>query len=71
MTKEEKEHLDGFNDGYVLQEYKPQLLEQILRVPNKNGYFQGLKDGKKQMEKELFKQQLKTNQQNLDLELGE
>lgn len=57
-----KKYLKGFNDGYILKEQKPDLLENILNTTSSNDYIQGLKDG----EREFKKQKVKSRTQELD-----
>lgn len=42
-----EKYIKGFNDGYLLKKYKPQLLENILNITSTNDYIQGLKDGER------------------------
>lgn len=49
-----REYLNGFNHGYFLHKYEPELLEDVLKSPQvDNQYFEGLKDGKAEFNKEL------------------
>lgn len=46
-------YLKGFNHGYDLQKHDPELLEEILKIPqDDNKYYDGLKDSKSEFEKE-------------------
>ena len=54
MEEPTGQYVKGFNHGYELQKHEPNLLNQLLNASNpKSDYFQGLKDGRKQMEKEI------------------
>lgn len=68
MDNDEK-FIKGFNHGYILQEHEPKLLDQILKVENKNDYVDGLRDGKKQQVKDQALKQIKDIQQSKDLGL--
>ncbi|TCP25146.1 hypothetical protein EV195_104179 [Tenacibaculum skagerrakense] len=57
-----EKYIKGFNDGYLLKEHKPELLENILNTTSSNDYIQGLKDG----EREFKKQKVKSRTQELD-----
>lgn len=61
MSKEK--YIKGFNDGYLLKEHKPELLENILNTTSSNDYIQGLKDG----EREFRQQKVKSRTQELDV----
>jgi hypothetical protein len=57
-----EKYIKGFNDGFLLREHKPELLENILNTTSSNDYIQGLKDG----EREFKKQKVKSRTQELD-----
>lgn len=57
-----EKYIKGFNDGYLLKEHKPELLENILNITSSNDYIQGLKDG----EREFKQQKVKSRTQELD-----
>lgn len=72
-----KKYIKGFNDGYLLKEHKPELLENILNTTSSNDYIQGLKDGEREFKQQKVKsrtQELedlkssKSKKRNLDLE---
>ena len=42
--------IKGFNDGYLINEHEPKLLNKILQSKNENVYFKALAAGKKQQE---------------------
>jgi hypothetical protein len=44
---ENKKYIKGFNDGYLLKQYKPQLIENLLNISSSSDYIQGLKDGER------------------------
>jgi uncharacterized membrane protein YgcG len=55
----EQQYIKGFNNGYLLSQHEPELLQQILQSPIKdNDYFNGLKSGHKEYEMEKTKQHL-------------
>jgi len=52
---EEKIHpkyLKGFNQGYLLAKYKPQLMEQLTQNTHENEFIKGLKGGRQAFNKE-------------------
>lgn len=50
----------GFNQGYLLAEYEPALLDKLISgLDNNNEYRQALMDGKKQYEKDKFLSSMK------------
>lgn len=57
-----EKYIKGFNDGFILKEHKPELLENILNTTPFNDYIQGLKDG----EREFKQQKVKSRIQELD-----
>jgi len=46
MENVTEKYMKGFNDGYLLKQHNPQLIENILTSTSNNDYLQGLKDGK-------------------------
>jgi hypothetical protein len=44
---EKEKYLKGFNDGYLLKQQKPQLIENLLNISSSSDYIQGLKDGER------------------------
>jgi len=64
MTEQEENKLfaKGFNAGYVLNEFEPQLLDDILKSDNKDkAYIQAMTKGKQQHERDMIiEQQQKT-----------
>lgn len=62
MEDQDKQFAKGFNAGYLLSQHEPELLQQLLKSPNKDGsYIQGLQMGKKQHDRELLLSQVKTS----------
>lgn len=57
-----EKYIKGFNDGFILKKYKPELLENILNTTSSNDYIQGLKDG----EREFKQQKVKSRTQELE-----
>lgn len=57
-----EKYIKGFNDGYLLKEHKPELLDNILKTTSTNDYIQGLQDG----EREFKKQKVKSRTQELE-----
>ena len=45
MEGEDKEYIKGFNHGYFLAKYKPELIKKIIITKNQNDYIKGLNDG--------------------------
>ena len=53
MERSSPDYLKGFNHGYELQKHDPELLEEILKIPqDDNQYYDGLKEGKAEFDKE-------------------
>lgn len=59
--KNDDQHLEGFNDGYIIKKYEPELANQMLA--NLDGvdepYMQGFVAGVKEYARELFKERMK------------
>lgn len=57
MMKNDDQHLEGFNDGYIIQKYEPELANQMIAnldgvdEPYMKGFVAGAREY--QMEKEL------------------
>jgi hypothetical protein len=67
MEDQDKQYIKGFNVGYLLSKHDPQLLEQLLKSPNKgNEYFQGVSHGQQQHDREKLLAQLKQSQKAKD-----
>ena len=62
MMKKEEQHLEGFNDGYIIQKHEPELANQMIAnldgvdEPYMKGFVAGAREY--QMEKELDKSNL-------------
>lgn len=55
-----KKYLEGFNSGYLLRKFKPELSASILKNLEANSdYSKGLIDGNREYEQELDKEILK------------
>lgn len=54
-------YVKGFNDGYQMQKHHPALMEKMLknRMHPELPYQEGLTDGSKQYQKELYLEQMK------------
>lgn len=72
-----EKYIKGFNDGFILKEHKPELLENILNTTSSNDYIQGLKDGELEFKQQKVKSRtqelnhlksLKTKNRNFDIE---
>jgi len=65
-------YLKGFNNAYLLVQYKPPLLEQLLNATTENEYneyLNGMKDGKRTFEQEQSRkrlQELENLKSNID-----
>lgn len=44
---EKQKYIKGFNDGYLLKQHKPQLIENLLNISSSSDYIKGLKDGER------------------------
>ncbi len=59
MEAKERNYIKGFNQGYDLKKYHPELLSRLLgAMQNKSDYKQSLSDGGKQYEKEMTQKQI-------------
>jgi hypothetical protein len=62
MEEQDKLYIQGFNNGYLLATYAPELAAKITARSNDNSeYFQGLVYGKKEHEREWAKSFSKGN----------
>ncbi|MDQ1086146.1 hypothetical protein [Siphonobacter sp. SORGH_AS_1065] len=53
-------YLKGFNNGYLLAQYEPELLNNLLASPNpENEYMQAMAHGKNQFEQEKLVAEMK------------
>jgi len=56
----EIKYIEGFNNGYLLAEHKPELLKNISKsLKPANEYLEGVLDGKEQKENERVNEQLR------------
>lgn len=53
-----KRYIKGVNHAYLLAEYQPQLLDNLLKTESRNDYFIGLQDGKRLYEQEQSQSRL-------------
>jgi len=59
MENKEKQFINGFNSGYTLAKYEPQLLNNLLTENNPvTSYIDGMKHGKIEFEKEHLQTRL-------------
>lgn len=57
-------YVKGFNDGYLLSRFEPDLYKKISNAGDKEQpYFNGLQQGHRQVQKELFRQSLNDSRQ--------
>jgi hypothetical protein len=59
MNQEEQQFIKGFNNGYILQKYEPDLLSQLIHtlLPS-NWYLEGFFAGKEEYELEQSQKEL-------------
>jgi hypothetical protein len=50
-----EKYIKGFNDGYLLKQHKPELIEKLLGTPSTNEYTRGLRDGERTYEQQKVK----------------
>lgn len=66
MEQNKEQYTKGFNQGYNLKKYHPNLYQRLMSAMHgENFYKESLADGAKQFEKEELQKQLKTK---LDLQ---
>lgn len=68
MEDQEKEqrYTNGFNDGYLLSRFEPQLMEKIGKQSMEgNPYFEGMTAGSRLYQQEKFLQQLEKSRENM------
>jgi hypothetical protein len=59
MELNEKQFISGFNSGYLLAQYEPEMLTSLLtQIRPVNSYISGMNYGKKEYEIELQANQL-------------
>jgi len=57
--KNEKRYVNGYNDGYILSRYEPELIKNMMQyTPKDNPYFEGMAAGKTAQERDLFMENL-------------
>lgn len=66
-----EKYTKGFNHGYVIKKYQPELYNKLIKTSIKNNYLQGLEDGGNELQREKIKtltrlQQLKNLDQSKD-----
>jgi hypothetical protein len=60
METQEQQFQKGFNNGYLLAQYKPELAQQVTKdLKPENDYLDGLLSGKKEYEMQKAKEQIK------------
>lgn len=56
---DEKDYIQGFNAGYILQQYRPELVPEISKtVEPATGYVEGFLNGKEEYEIERAQNEL-------------
>lgn len=75
MEQEEKDYTKGFNNGYLLAQHQPELLNKISSsLDRNNSYCDGLMSGKEEFEiekaKDYFKRFDKGDTQGKDMSKG-
>jgi hypothetical protein len=64
-TTVDKDYLKGFNSGYIVGKYKPELSQQLKSIaPTQDLFATGLTDGIAQHEREATKEQGRLDQLN-------
>ncbi len=59
MELNEKQFISGFNSGYLLAQYEPEMLTSLLtQIRPENSYISGMTFGKREYELELQTNQL-------------
>lgn len=58
---ENEKYIKGFNDGYLLKQHRPQLIENLVNISSSSDYIQGLKDG----ERTYSQKKIKSRSQDL------
>jgi len=65
MDNNEKKYIVGFNNGYLIARYHPDLFEKLEKnLDSKNEYLQGLLFGKREHEVEKNNLKLKSKLEN-------
>lgn len=70
MATTNEKYIKGFNHGYYLKKYKPELLKSILQSKSDNDYFKGLTDASKTLEVSKVKRRLnELNRNNISKDI--
>jgi len=56
--KIDPEHLKGFNDGYLIAQYEPELAEKLSKIEAVSPRIVGMQQGREQFIKEQLKTKL-------------
>lgn len=65
MEQPSKEYIKGFNSGYIIAQYEPELAQQLTQAPDKdNDFFKGFTSGTKEYERE------RSSKENRNVALG-
>ena len=65
---ENKDYILGFNHGYVLTREDSDLSDLLLlKIDSKGGYVQGMKDGRKQFYKEVYKEGMYPKKEKIEI----
>ena len=54
-SRSELEYQKGFNDGYIITKFDPEMAEQLSKATGENIHLSGFKEGRKQYQLELLK----------------
>lgn len=57
-NKVDKNYLEGFNNGYFLAKYEPELAEMLSKIHAESLHVKGLQKGREQYLKEQLKEKL-------------
>lgn len=66
MEQNEKLFTDGFNNGYLLAKFEPELAKKLTAENNNahSDYFKGLVSGKQELQMEKVRERMKGLSQN-------
>jgi hypothetical protein len=53
---DEIDYNDGFNAGYLISKYEPELIPPLLKAKGQHPYVAAIADGHKEYEKEKFRE---------------
>lgn len=56
------DYIKAFNNGYVLQQHEPELLDKIISNNKENELTKAMNKGKQQYERELFQKEIELAQ---------